>query len=288
MQTRNIFIIAVVIASFHTMLCAKILGVFFAPSISHQAVYQPVWKELSLRGHQVTVLTPNPLKDETLTNLTEIDLGFVYQEMQDMKLLERMAQATGLFKFIVFSRVFGELFSSIIKNQLVQDLLQDNTASYDLLILEPFNPLVYGFPAKYPVPFVGIFSAGGMQPMHDAVGNPTHPVLYPGFVVGASMDSIWGRMTATYGVMLTRFVYRFVVLPEIDDLARQLFGGDIPYLGDIEKNVSLMFFNSNPVFYKPRPNVPAIVEIHQMHIKPKKPLPVVSTGFYFVSQGADS
>lgn len=63
---------------------AKILGVFTIPSVSHQVMFQPIWKELSLRGHEVTVVTPNPLNDPTLTNLTEIDISFVYDAMNTL------------------------------------------------------------------------------------------------------------------------------------------------------------------------------------------------------------
>lgn len=54
------------------------------PSISHQVIFQPIWKELSLRGHKVTVITPNPLKDPTLTNLTEIDISYMYEHMSEL------------------------------------------------------------------------------------------------------------------------------------------------------------------------------------------------------------
>lgn len=64
---------------------ARILGVFAFPSISHQIVFQPIWRELSLRGHQVTVLTPNPIHDQSLTNLTEIDLSFTYKTLKKFK-----------------------------------------------------------------------------------------------------------------------------------------------------------------------------------------------------------
>lgn len=71
---------------------ARILGLFPTPSVSHQSVFQPIWRELSLRGHKVTVITPNPLKDPSLTNLTEIDMSEAYeiQKKNDEKLTKTM------------------------------------------------------------------------------------------------------------------------------------------------------------------------------------------------------
>jgi glucuronosyltransferase len=41
---------------------ARILGIFPTPSISHQLTFQAIMKALAARGHQVTVISPNPLK----------------------------------------------------------------------------------------------------------------------------------------------------------------------------------------------------------------------------------
>jgi len=41
---------------------ANILGIFPTPSISHQLPFQAIMKALAARGHQITVISPNPLK----------------------------------------------------------------------------------------------------------------------------------------------------------------------------------------------------------------------------------
>ncbi|KAF5275158.1 hypothetical protein FQA39_LY18665 [Lamprigera yunnana] len=58
--------------------CANILAIMPTPSYSHQVPFQPIWKELSLRGHQVTTITTDPVKDPSLVNLKEIDLSSAY------------------------------------------------------------------------------------------------------------------------------------------------------------------------------------------------------------------
>lgn len=42
---------------------ARILCVFQMAAVSHHQVFQPIWRELSLRGHEVVVITPYPLKE---------------------------------------------------------------------------------------------------------------------------------------------------------------------------------------------------------------------------------
>jgi glucuronosyltransferase len=41
---------------------ARILGIFPTPSFSHQIVFQTIMKALVARGHQVTVISTDPLK----------------------------------------------------------------------------------------------------------------------------------------------------------------------------------------------------------------------------------
>jgi glucuronosyltransferase len=61
-------------AMHHSLLCllllyavcctkgARILGIFPTPSISHQLPFQAIMKALAARGHNVTVISPEPLK----------------------------------------------------------------------------------------------------------------------------------------------------------------------------------------------------------------------------------
>ena len=60
-------------------------------------------------------------------------------------------------------------------------------------------------------------------------------------------------------------------------IAKKYFGNCTPYVGDLEKSQSMLFRNLKPLVYPPRPNVPVIVEVRQMHNKPEEPLPDIST-----------
>lgn len=275
---RATIAIVLILQLFEPAPSAKILGVFLSPSISHQVVYQPVWKELSLRGHQVTVLSPNPLKDETLTNLTEIDLGFAYEEIISKNFIGKFIHKTLLYdRYLSMMDAIQDMLYYIIESPPVKALLEDKSRSFDLIVMEAFNPIVHGFVARYQVPFVALLSAGGLLNNHDSVGNPTHPVLYPDLFMEAGDGSLLDRIRLTYGEITMKMLYKYWILPSADRLARKAFGNHIPYVGDIERNCSLLIFNSNPILYSPRPNVPSIVEIQQMHIKDNKPLPKVSS-----------
>jgi len=76
-----------------------------------------------------------------------------------------------------------------------------------------------------------------------------------------------------------RFRYHFSHLKRQDAISKKYFGNDTPYVGDLEKNVSLVLTNTHYTTGVIRPLVPAIIEIGgpPLHLPPVKPLPKVRT-----------
>lgn len=122
-----------------TVAPANILGFFGVPSISHQQVYQAIWKELSLRGHNVTVVTPDPLNDPSLTNLTEIDVSYSYETFRNY--------TTNKFSRPVNHWDFFEIIDALtvpvnevqFSHPDVVNLLEDKTKQFDVVLAEPFT-----------------------------------------------------------------------------------------------------------------------------------------------------
>ncbi|PSN29408.1 hypothetical protein C0J52_28242 [Blattella germanica] len=53
---------------------ARILGIFPTPSSSHQVPFQTIMRALAARGHQVTIITPDPLKVGSTVLVTDTQL----------------------------------------------------------------------------------------------------------------------------------------------------------------------------------------------------------------------
>lgn len=255
---------------------AKILCYFSFPSISHQVVYQPIWKELSLRGHEVLVLTPDPLNDATLTNLTEIDLSYTYSIVTDFNMPDRIYKDNGVTNV---AEGFFELCEKLAKTQLqnveVKNLLADKKRAFDVILVECFHPLAYIFAAKFKAAVIGVSSMDSFFNSHFAVGNPVHPALQPDLFFPA-YKGFYERLSNSYYTLWFRYHYNFHVLPNADRIAKAVAGNEIPYLGEVERNVSLLFLNVNPILHTVRPNVPAVVHLGRMHLKKPKALPWVS------------
>lgn len=260
---------------------AKILGVFTVPSVSHQVIFQPVWKELSLRGHEVTVLTPNPLKDPSLTNLTEIDLSFQYKKIEKCKeelSVQSMDHWATVDTFVtVFTNITRELFIS----DTVSSFIKDNTDSYDVVLVEAVDAATYALAAKFGCPLIGVSSLSVFNAVHEDVGNPTHPVLYPDIMTpyyGSSL-TFFEKVDAVLFDLYMRYVFSYQLVPAIDSIAQESFGKDFPGVRSVRKRMSLLFLNTNPIIHGPRPYGPNVIEFGGgMNIKPKKPLPSVKSG----------
>lgn len=257
---------------------ARILGFYPIPSISHQAVYQPIWKELSLRGHQVTVITPNPLNDSKLANLTEIDIGFLYRYGNDEESkVER--ELTHWDKAQLYGELAKPLFEVIFRHPLVLQLLNNPAAEFDLVMVESILPHGVAFGYKYRCPVIGMSSLNLLETTHHAIGNPTHPVLFPDiFTTFGDHLTFWEKIEAVLYSIWWKYMYYIKWMPHFDREMRRYCGEDMPYLADLEGNMSMVFINTNPILHGPRPYSQAVVELGgMMHIHPKKPLPPVSS-----------
>lgn len=136
---------------------SKILGVFNSPSISHQKPFLNLAKELSLKGHEVTIITPNPLKDKSLTNLTEIDTSFLYEILQEnggfdqiLGIDNTLWQQTNKlrdFFYITAERLF--------ENKEVHNLLNNSHKRFDVVIVESHEPICFALGPKFHAPTIG-------------------------------------------------------------------------------------------------------------------------------------
>ncbi|KAJ8980326.1 hypothetical protein NQ317_008034 [Molorchus minor] len=204
------------------------------PSVSHQCVFQSLWKELSLRGHEVTVITPNPLRDPSLTNLTEIDVSYMYEIMQRHGFQYFMSKELPVHTKI--RRIFNlnyELAEAIFKNEKLLQIYNGSTVNFDLIIAQTYvSPILYTLSAKLNVPIIGISSMGGWIGSHIAMGNPNIAALYSEmFLHYNGIMTFYERLSSTIYNLWVRYFLTFEALPKGDQIARKYLGNGIPYLG---------------------------------------------------------
>lgn len=269
-----------------TLLClvkfttsARILILLPSPSLSHHLFYRPIIKELSLRGHDVVSISPDPMKNPTLTNLTEIDIheesygSFSVTQWLEESQTKPESQMT---KFRVFAKQLHLLSERIVTSPQVQKLIKNPNEHFDLLIFEMLcYPHLLAFKEHFKCPMIGLASLDTTINGMDAIGNPPDPNYYGGFFIkGGPNFSFWERLELLWHHIDYRIFYHWEYLPKTKEFFKKHFQIE-KSAWEIEKSVDLVITNTNPVFHIPKPHVPAHIEIGGMHERERKPLPKV-------------
>ncbi|KAL3267222.1 hypothetical protein HHI36_011357 [Cryptolaemus montrouzieri] len=256
------------------VLSARILGVFMTPSYSHQVVYQPIWKELSLRGHDVTVITPNPLHDPKLTNLTEIDVSSSYKIFREANEAELLFKKSMLGEVKRFSMLYEKLNHHQFSNPEVQALIRNKNQTFDLLLVEYLYPSMYALKDVFDCPMIGITSLGLTAYGNEIIGNPKNPAFDPDntFTVSSNL-SFMERLSSAAFDIFTRISSKYILLKKLDKLLPQYIGQEIRPLHEICMEFSLVIVNSNLALRNAKPTVPNLIDISGIHLQKPRPLP---------------
>lgn len=259
-------------------LSARILGIVPTPSYSHQIVFRPLWKELSLRGHQVTVITTDPMKNSSLTNLTEIDFHFSYETWNRNLNMNNMATLNVIQLVDKVIKEGYELVEEQLQHPQIQDLLGNKTEGFDLVLMEPIFPVMAAFSQKFNCPLIQILSLDGPSFTYHTIGNPSHPILYSDFFYTTSENpNFMERLSNTLTYLFMRYYYFSRQLASQHSLVKKYFGEDYSNLEDVLKQTSMLFVNTEPVFHRVRALLPNVIQFGGgTHLTTPKPLPKVS------------
>lgn len=129
---------------FRVSFSARILASVFIPSLGHQIPFRPLWKELAKRGHEITLLTTDPMKDPFLKNIKEIDLSGSYEvwEKQDFNEVDTQQDFSSHIRKL---NAWDEVVEWQLSQQEIKDLIQNGKDYYDVLIVDITNPIYLAF-----------------------------------------------------------------------------------------------------------------------------------------------
>ncbi|XP_068623989.1 UDP-glucosyltransferase 2-like [Battus philenor] len=255
---------------------ARILAVFPTPSISHQVVFRPIIQELVKRGHEVTVVTPDPAfpEGQAPANLTEIDVHNVSYTLWQ-KLLE-LRDETGsdwIEKVMFLYDLMCKIFVQQMNESSLQELLLLKRNHFDLLLAEACARMTLALSHIFNVPVVQLSSFGSVAGNYEAFGAAFHPFLYPNMLRKRPYNlSFWGKVEGLYQEI--KYYNLVKSTEERENLALKiLFGPDTPSIRELSNNVSLLLLNVHPIWDNNRPVPPNIVYMGGVHQNKEKELP---------------
>ncbi|CAG9792434.1 unnamed protein product [Diatraea saccharalis] len=258
---------------------ARILAVYPTPSISHQVVFRPLTIELLKRGHEVVVITTDPIfpKGKVPANLTEIDFhDRSYQRWRQNFVKSSVTQGSkDDFKEqnILMYKILMDVLRDQITSVEVQNILKNKSKKFDLLLLEAYlNPLL-ALTHVIKAPVIQISSFGSTLDNLEVVGASTHPILYPTI----DHQKVYNL---TYLEKISEFYmqryFQYIVHATDEEAVLQLketLGSDLPDLNELKNNVDMLFLNVHPIWELNRPVPPNVIYMGGLHQNPEKELP---------------
>lgn len=292
---RSVILTFCLVVLFSEVDSARILGIFPLPSRSHQVVFQSYTQELAKRGHDLVIITPDPIEniDPTL-NVTYIDISvgykYIFQFLSENPVPYKrgvIMTADSNLHMNTFNFI-ADLIAILLNLPQVQALINDKTQHFDLIIAEGFLDyhLILSEIFKVPVIFFPTFM--GFPEVYEMMGaTGRHPILYPIYSRPDTQSNDYSNLS--FFEMLTQVYYeaRFLLNQwETDEYQNELlkknFGPQTPTVEELRKNVHLLFLNSYPMFANNRAVPPNVLYIGATHLTPPKEIPKVRCHHFFL------
>ncbi|XP_016932664.3 UDP-glycosyltransferase UGT5 [Drosophila suzukii] len=257
---------------------ANIVGLFASLSPSHLVIQMSMARILAEKGHNVTVVTvlkpPFLHKDIThiLVPLEKDDLQAFSSVVAGLSKTDNSNAYVSMFRSI---RQMIQAFSkmgSVMKHPVVKNLYEHPDNRFDLVIVGYFmNSFQLALAHKLKVPLVVALS-NPPSFLGNILGNPDEVSYVPAMhlTVEPGIPMSFGKRLINQFGSLAQRLFMFVLEYNNARTYREIYGDDptLPSYGDLNKNISLIFFASHGISEGPiRPNVPAVIEIGGIQVK---------------------
>ncbi|XP_045475114.1 UDP-glycosyltransferase UGT4-like isoform X3 [Harmonia axyridis] len=271
---RLLFFLLSVFCGSELVKCAEILVAIPTPFYSHQATFRPLWRELAKRGHRITLITTDPMEENE--NITQIDYSYIYEYKKELeKALTGTTNILGMIKGFASTSSTGD---KIMTYQMTHpDLLKlyKEKKHFDLLFVELIMPIFVSLSHKFNCPFIGLNTMDAPVGVHASVGNAINPAMYPFADFGFGDKLSFVERVKSVGFVVAYFVVLKPFLGrKVNGLFKEYVGDNVPDVQELERNVSAIFVNANPLFFPSRPITPVTINLGGgLHISEPKPLP---------------
>lgn len=242
-------------------------------------------KELNNRGHNMTVVTTDPIGDPNLKNYEEIDISYYYPRWR--KRFDMASDAAAILRVIPefffwdFTESTNEMCELYLSDPNIQKIIKNGPA-YDLVIVEfGVQPCIYAFGSMSKTgTYMGIFSFSLGAIVQSNIGNTASAAYLPDPFMPCLDHMTLPQRLRNFIFQSFTWLYYLYVHRDHWNIAKKHFGPDVPSMIEFERNVSAVMTNNHFTTTFPRPAVPNYVDIggpaFHLHGWTPKKLPQVS------------
>lgn len=177
LQINCLVIIVLLVNSIDLTLSANILAVVPLPSKSHWIFSRPLLLELVKSGHNVTIISPYPVKDPP-KNYHDVGMP----ELDDMfiKIVEGFLEKTEdsfakkMYESVALSM---DLLTQVLHHSNVVQLMNSDS-KFDVIYIDTImNDVFLGFAQFYNAPVIAVSPFGPIKQLYETIGSP-QPLSY--------------------------------------------------------------------------------------------------------------
>ncbi|XP_076643745.1 UDP-glucosyltransferase 2-like isoform X2 [Halictus rubicundus] len=283
---------------------ARILALVPTPSYSHQIPHRRLWLELHERGHEIVLVTSDPIPNMNTTTFKQIDTSGAYKNIREIDFIklrfdkvEWLTFAEGQLIDMAYS--FAE---HMLNHTDMKAIYAPNSnEKFDLVIGEMLvSPATYYLAYRFNAPFIGLSPLGIMAVNEHALGGvvlPSHEYTWEMEANVGTNQPFWKRLQNF--LKFSRSLYHMYsdLYPRHQKLVEKYFGTAVPSLLDLQKNTSLIFVNQADAITPARPKLANMITFTSFHVeKNLPPLPEdlkrfvdgATEGFIYFSLGSNA
>lgn len=250
---------------------------------SHNALFQKYVDALHARGHELTVVSPFRLQNNS-QNYRHINTEKIIPNTSDSVMINSSALTRSIHEQMSFFSKFESTHCRVIlAHPDLRKLYTSKEKLFDLVIVESYYVHCYlPLGAVDNTPVVWFLAPSRMFAADLAIGNVQNPSTFPmllrkyEFPLSRSA-SFTSRLQNLKNYILMYLYHYFYFDPLTRSICEEYFHNEkiSCEVNDLFKSVSLVLSYSHRVLH-PRATVPNHVGIGGLHVEPAKPLPYVS------------
>ncbi|XP_050519783.1 UDP-glucosyltransferase 2-like isoform X2 [Daktulosphaira vitifoliae] len=252
---------------------ANILVFTPSPWKSHVVSFEPLFFELSNRGHNVTIVTKFPAKNPP-PNYNQVVVTYDF-DASNFLMKER-----GMFFFLLELYLRDQIaaFNTnlYLSSKDIQAFIKEDKSRFDLVILESFyQECTVSLGHKYDAPVINLIPVPPWTTTSQWAANPSDISYIKDFVINAGkLMNFHERCINTIYSMYNWLIEPISYFSKMENTMNKYFQyagfENRPSMKNMLKNVSLNLVDSDVMILSPRPYVPSFIEVSGIHIRPTK------------------
>nr|XP_033333680.1 UDP-glucuronosyltransferase-like [Megalopta genalis] len=280
---------------------ARILAIVPTPSYSHQIPYRRLWLELHKRGHEIVLVTSNPIPNMNSKTFQQIDISEGYNLVNDINFIQLRFDNVDWIEFLDENMFYlsDYMTTTVLNHTDMKPIYAPNSdRKFDVVMVEmQISPTFYAFAHKFDAPLIGRLVSTTITCLSEhALGGlilSSHESTWE-IAKNVGLNQPFWRRVQNY-LKLSRLLYVMYrdLFPRQQNLAEHYFG-PLPPLLDILKNTSVVFVNQADAITPARPKLANMVTFTSFHVEETPtPLPAdlqcfvdnATEGFIYFSLG---